>query len=221
MGNQWGAVWAVFEKDCRAEWRSRAALNSIALFSIAAPIAASFSVARQNLEPELLGGLLWTVLLFAALVGMSRAFVKEEEAGTAAQLRLAFSSDAVFWGKALFNLVLLVATQCAAVPLFAILLGARLVNPSLLLVVLVCGDVGLAMASALLGAIASVARARGSLFAAISVPVLLPLLISASVASAGAFGAHGDSGFALEMMALYDLIIGAAVWMLFDSVWSA
>ena len=65
-------------------------------------------MARQKLEPEVQAGLLWAVLLFAALVGLSRAFVKEEESGTVHLLRLSCPAQAVLWGKAAFNLALVV-----------------------------------------------------------------------------------------------------------------
>src|SRR5436309_789470 len=101
------AALAVLQRDWRGEWRTRAALNAALLFAVAAPIALSFSLARQTLEPEALAGCLWSVLLFAALVGLPRAFVKEEESGTALQLRLSAPPDAVLWGKAAFNFGLL------------------------------------------------------------------------------------------------------------------
>jgi heme exporter protein B len=190
----WSGVAAVFVKDWRGEWRTRAALNSITLFSVAAPIALSFTVARQVLSPEVLAGCLWSVLLFAALVGLPRAFVREEESGTASLLRLSCAPEAVLWGKAGFNLALLIATQLAAVPIFMVLLGAKVAQPGVLLLILLLGDIGLAVSSTVLGAMAAQARARGALFSAIAVPVLLPLLVAASSATAVALGARGTPG---------------------------
>ncbi|MDQ3814194.1 MAG: heme exporter protein CcmB [Armatimonadota bacterium] len=217
----WPAIFAVFQKDWRSEWRTRAALNAIALFAVAAPIALSFSVARQKLAAETLAGLLWTVLLFAALVGLSRAFVKEEESGTAVLLRLNCPPEAVLWGKALFNLALLLATQLAAVPIFILLLQARIVRPDWFVFALLLSDIGLAVVSAMLGAMASQARARGALFAAIAVPILLPLLVAASAATAAALGARGEFWPALQIIAAYDVAMTAAAWTLFDFVWSS
>ena len=212
---------AVFLKDWRGEWRVRAALNAIGLFSVAAPIALSFNVARQQLEAEVHAGLLWAVLLFAALVGLSRAFVKEEESGTVHLLRLSCPAEAVLWGKAAFNLALLFITQCAAVPIFMVLLGVRLHDPAALFVVLLLGDIGLAGVSTLLGAIAAQTRSRGALFSAIAVPVLLPLLVAASSATAIALGKPGDIMPGLTMIAAYDVAMLAAAWLLFDYVWSS
>lgn len=216
-------AWAVFEKDWRSEWRTRAGLNTALLFAVAAPIALSFNLARQQLSPEALGGLLWTVLLFAALIGLGRSFVREEESGTAALLRLHFPADAVLWGKTFFNFSLLLLSQAAAVPIFIVLLHARIESPVLWLLALLVGDVGLAVANTLLGAMAAQARARGALFASISIPVLLPLLVAASTATAGAMSHQnaGDYWPAMQIMLGYDAALLAAAWMLFDFVWSA
>jgi heme exporter protein B len=210
----------VLQKDWRSEWRTRAALNAILLFSVAAPIALSFNVARQVLAPEVLAGCLWSVLLFAALVGLPRVFVREEESGTAAQLRLACAPEAVLWGKAGFNLALLCMTQLAAVPIFILMLNAKVTQPLVLLLILLLGDIGLAIAATVLGAMAAQARARGALFSAIAVPVLLPLLVASSSATAVALGAPGEAWPALQMVAMYDVVMIAAAWMLFDFVWS-
>lgn len=207
------------EKDFRSEWRLRAAFNALALFSLAAPVALGYALANLRLLPEVLGGLLWTVLFFAAMVGLPRAFVKEEESGTAALLRLHFAPAAVLWGKALSQLVLLVATQIAAVPLFLLLLNAQVKQPGPLLVALFLGDVGLAVASCVLGAMASQARARGALFPALAAPLLLPLLASLSVASGAAFGAGGDAWPTLQVVAAFDVALLAAAGLLFEFVW--
>lgn len=225
----WRLGWAVFLKDWRSEWRTRAGLNASVLFAVAAPIALSFSVAMQTLAPETLAGLLWVVLLFAALVGLSRTFFVEEEGGTSTLLRLSYPAEAVLWGKALFNGTLLLLAQAAAVPVFMVLLNVRLEAPWLLLLALLLGDIGLAVASTLLGALSAQARARGALFTAISIPILLPLLVAASAATAATLGAgagaatpgRADFWPALQIVAAYDVLIIAAAWMLFEFVWSS
>ena len=220
-------AFAVFEKDWRSEWRTRAGLNTSLLFAVAAPIAMSFNLARQKLAPETLAGLFWTVLLFAALIGLGRAFIKEEESGTAALLRMHYPPDAVLWGKTGFNFSLLILTQIASVPIFIVLLNAQINHIWLWLLALLLGDIGLAVVSTLLGALAAQAKAKGALFAAISIPVLLPLLVSVSSATAAALGAEGSTPFAtqywpaMQIVIGYDIALLAASWMLFDFAWSS
>ena len=213
------AAWAVALKDFRSEWRARAAFNAIALFSLVAPVALGYALSNLKLAPEILGGLLWTTLFFAAMIGLGRAFLKEEESGTASLLRLHYSAQAVLWGKALGQLVLLLSTQIAAVPLFLLLFNARVAQPATLGFTLFLGDVGLSIASCVVGAMAAQGRARGALFPALSAPLLLPLLATLSVASGIAFGAGGDAWPALKVLLAFDVALLAAAWLLFDFVW--
>jgi len=202
----WRGAWAVAVKDFRSEWRSRAAFNAIALFSLAAPVALGYALTNLKLEPETLGGLLWTTLFFAAMVGLPRAFVKEEESGTAALLRLHYSAQSVLWGKVTGQLVLL-------------LFNAKVSQPFSLLAILLGGDIGLAISSCIVGAMAAQARARGALFPALAAPLLLPLLATLSVATGFAFGAVGDVWPALKVIVAFDVALLAASWILFDFVW--
>jgi len=214
------AARAIFVKDWRSEWRSRSAVNAIVLFAVATPIALSLGIAGQVLSPAVLAGLLWTTLLFAALLGLSRVWVKEDEAGTGVLLRLHASSQGVLWGKTAWNLSLLLAMQAGAVPIFVLLLNARVESPLLLVATLLLADVGLAAASSLLGALTAGATGRGALFCAIALPILLPLLVIATNASSVALGGGGEWLPALQALAAYDVAMLAAAWMLFDFVWN-
>jgi len=98
------AAWAVFRKDVRAELRTRYALNALALFAISTVVAISLGVGpltRSADLPLIQAALLWIAILFAAFTGLARAFVQEEEARTAAALRLAAPPPAVYLGKLL------------------------------------------------------------------------------------------------------------------------
>jgi len=156
-------------------------------------------------------------------LGLSRAFIKEEENGTAWLLRLHFPADAIMLGKTLFNFSLLLIMQIAAVPLFLILLNVQLTQPWLLILALLLGDIGLAITSTLLGALASSARSRGALFAAIAIPVLLPLLVCATSATSACFATSiaGTYWPAMQILIGFDLAMAACVWMLFGIAWGS
>jgi len=215
----WNSFLAVFWKDVLSEWRSRAALGAVTLFSLAAPVTLGFSLAQQKLPPEAQGPLLWAILFFAACIGLPRAFVKEEEAGTSALLRLHFGSDAVFWGKAAGQMALLLVTQLGAIPVFVLLLGARVSHFALLLWTTLGGDLGLALSSTLIGAMAAQARGRGALFPALAAPILLPFLVVLSGATSVAFGANIELGSAPMVIGAFDLALVGAGVLMFELVW--
>ncbi len=172
---------AVFAKELRSELRSRVALNAIGLFGLTTLVAVAYQIGPYRIQeqdrPHLLSALLWVILFFAATSGLSRVFVKEEDAHTAKTLRLAARPQAVLAGKFLFNLVLLAALYAFIVPLYCALMSYAVEGVLGLTLVLAAGAVALAATSTMVAAI--IARASGSttLFAILSVPLVLPLLV--------------------------------------------
>ena len=106
---------AIAAKDLRTEFRTRVALNALGLFAITVLAAVSYTVGPYRItaedRPFLLAVLLWIVVFFAALAGLDRSFVKEEESHTASLLRLAASPTAVWLGKLGFNLIRVIALR--------------------------------------------------------------------------------------------------------------
>jgi len=172
---------AVAAKDLRAEFRTRVALNSLVLFALTTLAAVSYTIGPYRLSTEdrpfLLSVLLWIVIFFAALAGLDRSFVKEEESHTAPLLRLAAAPTVVWAGKLLYNLVLIMVLMAMLVPLFCVLMGFEIAMPWRFAAVLAAGGFGLAVTTTIIAAIIAQALTRGALFSVLSLPLLLPLLI--------------------------------------------
>jgi heme exporter protein B len=218
-------ILAVLAKDLTAELRSRVALNAIGLFGLTTLIAVAYQIGPYQIQeqdrPHLLSALLWIILFFAATSGLSRVFVKEEDAHTAKTLRLAARPLAVLGGKYLFNLLLLLALYALIVPLYCALMGYAVRGVGGLLLVLVAGAVALAATTTIVAAI--IARASGSttLFAILSVPLVLPLLV---MLIQGTRAAAASSELAVVLPALQGVVsLGGAVMIvsvyLFPVVW--
>jgi heme exporter protein B len=218
-------ILAVLAKELTAELRSRVALNAIGLFGLTTLIAVAYQIGPYQIQeqdrPHLLSALLWIILFFAATSGLSRVFVKEEDAHTAKTLRLAARPLAVLGGKYLFNLLLLLALYALIVPLYCALMGYAVRGVGGLLLVLVAGAVALAATTTIVAAI--IARASGSttLFAILSVPLVLPLLV---MLIQGTRAAAASSELAVVLPALQGVVsLGGAVMIvsvyLFPVVW--
>jgi heme exporter protein B len=216
---------AVLAKELTSELRSRVALNAIGLFGLTTLIAVAYQIGPYQIQeadrPHLLSALLWIILFFAATSGLSRVFVKEEDAHTAKTLRLAARPLAVLGGKYLFNLVLLVALFALIVPLYCALMGYGVRGVAGLLLVLLAGAVALSATATIVAAI--IARASGSttLFAILSVPLVLPLLV---MLIQGTRAAAASSELAAVLPALQGIVsLGGAVIIvsvyLFPAVW--
>lgn len=171
----------VLRKELISELRSRVAISSVGLFALTTLVAVAYQIGPYRIHeqdrPHLHAALLWIILFFAASSGLPRVFVKEEDAHTAKTLRLAARPGAVFAGKLLFNLLLLLGLEAFLVPLFGVVMSFAVANLGALLLVLLAGGLGLAATSTTVAAI--IARASGSstLFVVLAVPLVLPMLV--------------------------------------------
>ena len=217
-------AWAVFRKDLQVELRTRYALGAVLLFAVTTLIAVSAALGAAKVKADVLAALLWIVLLFAALSGLARVFVREEEAGTAPLLRLTAPATAVYAGKWLFNIALVFAVETVSVPLFLVVLPVKDVNFGLLLGVLILGGIGLAGASTFVAAlIAQAASGKSALFFVVAFPVLLPLLLIAVQGTIGAFeplaSVQARSRSDLGLLTTYGIVMTTASFLLFEYIW--
>ena len=223
MNSNWQTeIRAMFMKEWRTEVRSLSGLLTSLLFSVVTVYAIGFAALSEKLHGTVVAGMLWVALLFSASSSLTRSFLIEEEQGTADLLRLVANPHAVFWGKALFNIFQNLGTSIILSVLYLGFTSATVTIPWLFAVSLITGCLSLAGAVTLCGAIAAQAANRSMLSAAISVPLLLPLVslgVSAmrislgdgSWVSGGMGSIIGLVGYATATLATGPYIY-AAVW---------
>jgi heme exporter protein B len=181
-----------------------------------------FSIGSEKITPYLTGGLLWVVIFFSAMSGLSRAFVSEEERGTTMTLQLIASPSTIFSGKLTFNLLLVFLMNIAITILFILLFESFTVqNYSLFLISFFFGNIGIAISSTIIAAIISKASSKGTLYPVLSFPILLPLILT--LLELTKFAMDGDSvekAFVeIAVLISYDVIMGTASYLLFDFIW--
>lgn len=121
--------------------------------------------------------MLWTVMFFASMAGMSRSFVSEEEKGTTLLLRLITTPSSVFYGKFVYNVIFSVLINFSSVVFFMIFFDyITFKYYGLFLLVIFTASLGIASGSTIIGAIISRATTKGALFPILSVPILIPLI---------------------------------------------
>jgi len=228
-----GPVWirevqAIFWKEARVEMRTRQAVGATLLFSIVTLAVLSFLLARTSVRSDVDSALLWIVLFFSAMSGLARVFVREEELGTADALRLSVRPSALLAGKFCFNWLLLAAIEVVVTPLLLTALSAPLggADLGLLIVVLLFGGLGLAAASTFVAALVAPASAggiRSSLFLIASFPVLVPLLLAATLGTSAALSPLtqpvGTASNECIVLATYDVVVLTASFLLFGYTW--
>lgn len=213
---------AVARKDFSSEWKTRFAINAMLMFVLSTVTMIAISTKEERVTPGVAAALLWVILFFSAMTGLSKSFVSEEERSTALLLRISTHSLAVYVGKLWFNIALTTALNIVSVAVFFFLVGGvGIGSPLLFAAVLLCGSIGTASATTLIAAIIAKANAKGALFAVLSFPVVLPLTMSGVEAM---YQALIGVAFALAMsnviiMASYCVVMITASILLFDVVW--
>ena len=211
---------AVFRKDVRMELRNRASLNAILLFSVTALVVVAFGIGNLETVAQLKAGLLWIVLFFAAFSGLSHVFLQEEETGTAMALRMHAQPEAVYAGKAAFNLALTLCIAVVVVPIFCIMLKLPTSRPVALCAVVLSGLFSLSSGASAVAAIISQSRGKGAIFGAIGFPILLPALMVAVRGTQIAVGTSGDSVVRIVFGLLaFGVMIMTVATVLFPVLW--
>ena len=193
---------ALARKDLLLELRAKETLPSMLLFVIAALAIFHFALPRGT-DSAAGRGLLWSALIFTALLGLTRAFVPEREQGMFDALVLAPCDRSAIWlGKTIAVLGFLAAAEVVALPAFAAFfhgLNGRTVAAVAL------ADVGIAAVGTLFGAMAVAGRARELLLPLLFLPMAIPIVV-------------GGVGEYLWFLALYDGIFVLLSWAAFEYV---
>jgi len=215
-------VLALFQKEVQTELRTRYAFNALLMFSVVTLTAVSFSVGQFALSLQVKSALYWLILFFASMAGLAQVFIKEEEAKTAYLLKLAAPAWLIYVGKFLYNWVLLLVLQVIIIPLFVIFLNLELANFGLFLTISLLGTLALSAATTIIGAIVSKANVKGALFAVLSFPLLIPVLVAgiegAQLATSGAKFSEGWGQ--LRLLLSYSVVMITVSLILFEFVWS-
>jgi heme exporter protein B len=216
------AVAAVLRKDLQVELRTLESIPAMTLFAVTTLVLFRFGLDRESLDGDLAAGVLWVTLLFAAVLGLNRLFVAEEEQGGFDGFLLApVDRTALFVAKATALFLYLVVVELVAVPAFVLLLLGPSVGPALpgLILVLALGNAGIAVVGTLVAGIAVRTRARDLIGPLITLPLLVPVILGASEATAAlldAGGAQALPGRWLAILGIYDLIFGLIAYGVFD-----
>ena len=216
------ATLAIFLKDWKSELRTRYAISALVMFVITTISIILFSLGSEGASLSALSGMLWVAMFFAAMSGLSRTFVAEEERGTSMTLQLVASPTAVLFGKLLFNLVLVVFLNAFVVLLYSLFISEFVIKTySIFIVTVALGSIGFAAAATIIAAIIARANTKGTLYPVLAFPILLPLLLTVingtRLATEGAFFDEALGEF--NILVSYIVAVVAVSYILFDYIW--
>lgn len=210
----------IARKDLLIEFRTRSGFLSATVFALL-----SIAIFRFSWDPtvvssiDLAPGVLWVIFTFSGLLGLNRAFgVEQADRALDGLLASPVSREAVFAGKALGNLLFVLAVQLLALPTLALFFGLP-VGPEWLGVVAVAvlAAIGFVAVGTLFAAVASNTRLAEMLLPMLALPFFVPVLIPAAQATSkllAGFGI-GEVMAELKILGAFDIVFVAACTLAF------
>jgi heme exporter protein CcmB len=212
-------VWLVLRKDLTVEVRSLEIAYTTLFFAVSCVLVFAFALVREGRAPEDgAAGILWISIAFAGTLALGRAFERERQSETLRALLLAPAArPAIYVGKLLGIVALLLACEIVLVPLVALLFQAPLLaRPAWLAVVLLTGTIGFAAVGTLFAAMLVRARTRDVLLPVLLYPITVPVIIAGVRATATLLQPEIDMAsvqFWLALLACFDVVfVTLALW---------
>jgi heme exporter protein B len=203
------AVGALLRKDLLIELRAKETVPAMLLFVLSALTIFHFAV-PANASPQVSLGLLWTAIIFTALLGLTRAFVPEREQGVFDALVLAPSDRSAIWAaKSISVLAFLGLAELVAIPAFGLFFHGI---DGRTLAAIALANIGISAVGTLTGAMAVAGRARELLLPLLFLPLAIPIVAGGIAASVR------DEPKYLAFLGLYDLVFVLLSWGAFEYV---
>jgi heme exporter protein B len=211
-------------KDLRAEMRSKEAVNASFSFSIVILLLLSFAFEPDTeTVREISGGLLWIVFAFAGALILNRSFARELPNDCLDALIAApLPASALFLGKALSNLLLLLAIEAVCFPVFGLFYNVRWtqqIGP--LAGVVALGTWGFTVIGTMFSALTVNIKLREVMLPLLVYPIMIPCLMAAMKLSAHLIAGeplNADVMLWLKFLIGFDVIFTCLALILVDIV---
>ncbi|HEX2078798.1 MAG TPA: heme exporter protein CcmB [Longimicrobium sp.] len=210
MAGYLAQAWAVARKDLLLEARSRERFVSMATFAVLVAVVFSFALDPTVRSRDIAGAMLWVTVLFAGTLGLGRSFALEREADALTGVLVSPAPrGAVFLGKWLANLLIVLAVEAVVFPVYALFFGLRFAGAlgGLVLVVFLA-TAGFMALGTLFSAIAVHTRLGETLLPILLLPLLIPVVIFAASATQRLLAGRplAEVGGNLRMLLAFDLV---------------
>jgi heme exporter protein B len=214
------AALLVARKDLAIEFRTRSAFISAVVFALLGIVIFNFAwdptaVAAIDLAP----GVLWVIFTFAGLLGLHRSFaVEQADHAMDGLLSAPIGRESIFFGKALANLVFVLAVQAIAIPAVTLFYNLPLDRGVLFIAAIaVLAAVGLVAVGTLFSAMAVNTRLAELLLPMLALPFFVPIVIPAAQATAKLLvGRPPEEALTwLKLLLAFDIVFVAGCAVLF------
>ena len=205
-------AWLVLEKDLTVEIRSREIVSTTVFFAISCVLVFAFALVKDGRTVvDAAAGILWIAIAFSGTLALGRTFERERYTDTLRALMLAPADrPAIYVGKLVAIVAMMIAVQVLLVPLVALLFQAGLFAAPLLLgTILLAGTLGFAAVGTLFAAMLVRARSRDVLLPVLLYPVTIPVIIGGVRGTVALVGQPPDvpmAQFWIALLLFFDVV---------------
>ncbi|HEX2189620.1 MAG TPA: heme exporter protein CcmB [Longimicrobiaceae bacterium] len=181
MGRYLATVLAVARKDLVLELRSRERLVVTGTFAVLVAVVFSFSLDPTVRARSFAGAMIWVTVIFAGILGLGRSFGLEREQEALSGMLLApVDRGALFLGKFLANLAILLAVEAVIFPVYTLFFGLSFAGSlgGVALIVFLA-SVGFMLLGTLFAAVSAHTRLGETVLPVLLLPLLIPVVIFA------------------------------------------
>lgn len=209
-------------KDLRIEARSRQTLGLVVVLGVLIVVVLGLGLGPQQVGSGMAAtAVLWVAYLFGGVLCFEKTMAVERHDGALAGLMLApIDRGAIYAGKLLSNLVLMVALAMVVTPVAVVLFGFDLSAAPLGFAAIIAGGfIGFAAIGTLFAAAVSSTRLQGGLLAIVIFPISLPLVIVSTQMMMRLFG-DGEplNGTGLTVLIAFDAVYLVVSWLVFELI---
>ena len=163
----------IVRKDIIQEFRDKQTLNTMFLFSFLTVVIFSYSLFEVSFVPHLL----WIIILFASLLGLSRAFFKEKEVGTLEGMLISpISPTSILIAKIIYNFILILIIEFSLFILFLIFFEVNFGIYGFLFTLY--ATLGFVVVISVFSSFLLNSKAKSMMLPVISMPIIFPLLLA-------------------------------------------
>jgi heme exporter protein B len=209
----------VLKKDLAIEARSREILYATLFFAVSCLLIFSVAFVKEGVPAEdAASGILWIALAFSGTLALGRTFERERYGETLRALLMAPAArPAIYVGKLLGMVLMMLTTEIVLLPMVAFLFRAPLFGrPLLLAELLVLGTVGFAAVGTLFAAMLVRTRTRDVLLPILLYPITVPVIIAGVRGTSALVQAPPDEAIATLWIGLltgFDVVfVTLALW---------
>lgn len=205
-------------KDLRLELRARVGIGQVLPFALLVLVLFAFALdPDRGVLARATPGLFWVAVLFSAVLALQRSFGVEAEDGVLDALRLSGMAPAsIFLGKVAALVLQLIVLELVLTVAVVVFYGTRLVGLDVLIPVALMATIGIAAAGAVYGALSARLRGRDTLLPVLLLPLLAPVLISATRGFEIGLEGHAGGGWSwialLGVFAVVYLVLGSLLF---------